>query len=77
MGESPVRERRVRRGGIQSRARHVEPCLKARGPPRNPKYYPVTDSIQYREGKVKRTPPRGVKENLKPRVHNLPEGYTL
>ena len=26
------------------------------GPPPKAKYYPVTDSVQYREGKVKRTP---------------------
>ena len=45
-----------KRGRIQSRTRHVKPCLKERGPPRKAKYYLVTDSEQYREGKVKRTP---------------------
>ena len=55
----------------------MEPCPNERGPPRNPKYYPVTDSIQYREGKVKRTPIRGVKENLKPCVYKLSKGYTM
>ena len=29
---------------------------KSGGPPPKAKYYPVTDSVQYREGKVKRTP---------------------
>ena len=29
---------------------------------------------KYREGKVKRTPVRGVKENLKPYAHNRSEG---
>ena len=36
---------------------------------------PATDSAEYREGKVKSTPVRGVKENLKPHVYNLWEGY--
>ena len=40
----------------QSRTGHVEPGLKREGPPSKPKYYPVTDSGEYREGKVKRTP---------------------
>ena len=32
------------RDSIQSRTRHVKPCLKARGPPRKAKYSLVTDS---------------------------------
>ena len=36
---------------------------------------PIVD--QYREGKVKRTPVRGVKENLKPCAYKLWEGYAL
>ena len=32
---------------------------------------------QYREGKVKRTPARGVKEYLKPYAYKQWEGYTL
>ena len=55
-GKSPVRERRDRPNRHQSRTGHVEPGLKQGGPPSKPKYYPVTDSEQYREGKVKRTP---------------------
>ena len=31
-------------GRIQSTARHEKPCGNARGPPRKPKYYLVTDS---------------------------------
>ena len=41
---------------IQSRTGHVKPGLKQGGPPPKAKYYLVTDSEQYREGKVKRTP---------------------
>jgi hypothetical protein len=32
---------------------------------------------QYREGKVKRTPVRGVKENLKPAAYKRSEAYVL
>ena len=55
-GDSPVREALNAPGGIQSTAGHVEPCGNVRGPPRKAKYYSVTDSAQYCEGKVKRTP---------------------
>ena len=41
---------------IQSTAGHVKPGGKLGGPPSKPKYYPVTDSVKYCEGKVKRTP---------------------
>jgi hypothetical protein len=41
---------------IQSTAGLEESGGKPGGPPSNPKYYPVTDSAQYCEGKVKRTP---------------------
>ena len=40
----------------QSTTRHVKPCGNMGGPPPKAKYYPVTDSEQYREGMVKRTP---------------------
>ena len=39
--------------------------MKMGGPPSKPKYSLVIDSEEYREGKVKRTPIRGVKESLK------------
>ena len=41
---------------IQSTAGHVKPGGKTGGPPSKPKYYPVTDSEEYCEGKVKSTP---------------------
>ena len=43
--------------------------MKSGGPPSKAKYDLVTDSEQYREGKVKRTPGGGVKEYLKPYVY--------
>ena len=55
-GESPVYERKVEISGIQSSARHEKSRMKERGPSRKAKYYLVTDSDKYREGKVKRTP---------------------
>ena len=55
-GESPVGEIMGHASSIRSTAGHVEPCGKEGGPPPKAKYYPVTDSVQYREGKVKRTP---------------------
>ena len=55
-GEIPVGEREVMQEWHQSRTGHVKPGLKQGGPPPKAKYYPVTDSEQYREGKVKRTP---------------------
>ena len=44
----------------------MKPCLNVGGPPSKPKYSSVTDSEEYREGKVKSTPMRGVKQILKP-----------
>ena len=41
---------------IQSTAGHVKPGGNVGGPPSKPKYSLVTDSVQYCEGKVKRTP---------------------
>ena len=55
-GESPVGEKRFMLARIQSTAGHVKPGGKTGGPPSKPKYYPVTDREEYREGKVKRTP---------------------
>ena len=45
-----------RRSGIQSTTGHVEPGGNTGGPPSKPKYYLMTDSEQYCEGMVKRTP---------------------
>ena len=41
---------------IQSSTGHVESGVNERGPSRKAKYDLVTDSAQYREGTVKRTP---------------------
>ena len=49
-----------------SRAGHVESCPNPRGPSRKAKDCRRPIANQYREGKVGRTPGRGVKQNLKP-----------
>ena len=53
----------------------MKPGLKPEGPPSKAKYYSMTDREEYREGKVKRTPDRGVKENLKPAAYKRSEAY--
>ena len=56
-GESPVCEMRVRRLlEYPSRPGHEESRLNLGGPSSKAKYELVTDSGEYREGKVKRTP---------------------
>ena len=56
-GESPVREIRVHRlARYPSRPGHEESRLNLGGPSSKAKYELVTDSEEYREGKVKRTP---------------------
>ena len=47
------------------------------GPSSKAKYLLATDSEEYREGKVKSTPSRGVKEYLKPCVYKLWKDYAL
>ena len=54
--ESHVVERKLLDSWIQSTAGHEESRGKSGGPPSKPKYSLVTDSEQYCEGKVKRTP---------------------
>jgi hypothetical protein len=53
---------------------HEESRGKLGGPPPKAKYSrrPIAD--EYREGMVKRTPARGVKENLKPEAPDRSEG---
>ena len=55
---------------------HVEglSCGNPGGPPSKAKYSwrPIVN--EYREGKVKSTPMRGVKQYLKPRAHKQSEG---
>ena len=48
-------------------------CLNLGGPSSKAKYDLVTDSAQYREGTVKRTPLRGVKQILKPYAYKQSE----
>ena len=56
--------------GHLSTAEHVEFRGKQGGPPSKAKYSwrPIVN--EYREGKVKSTPARGVKESLKPSAHS-------
>ena len=73
-GDSPVGE------AIDHRVRppeyHVEglSCGKLGGPPSKAKYSwrPIVN--EYREGKVKSTPVRGVKQYLKPRAYKQSKG---
>ena len=59
--ETLVRERDEREAGTRSTAGHEEPCGKQGGPPSKAKHYWTTDSGEYREGKVKKNPGRGMK----------------
>ena len=72
-GESPVGERVVAQDGCVSTAGHVESRGKLGGPPSKAKYLRQPIANEYREGPVKRTPARGVKENLKPCASRLSE----
>ena len=64
-GESPVTENPTSSMSILSSTGRVKPGVKLCRPRHKAKYTMSTDSEQYREGKVKRTPVRGVKKNLK------------
>ena len=44
------------------------------GPPSKARVLPATHRAEYREGTVKRTPARGVKERLKPGARGRSEG---
>ena len=59
--------------GILSSAGHEKPCVNPPGPSGKAKYSRETDSAQYREGTVKSTPLRGVKEPLKPCAYKRSE----
>ena len=65
-GESPVGDGGAALGRYGSTAGHAESRRKLGGPPPKAKYprRPIAD--EYREGLVKSTPARGVKEDLKP-----------
>ena len=60
-----------------SRAGHEEPRLNPGRPRSKAKYRHPPIVEKYREGKAKRTPARGVKENLKPRAHKMSRGWNL
>ena len=65
-GESPVGEMMETSRRYLSTAGHEEPCRNP-GRPRSKAKDEIRPIVQkYREGKAKRTPARGVKENLKP-----------
>ena len=58
---------------ILSRAGHVKSCLNQPGPSGKAKYVKRPIVNQYREGKVKRTSFRGVKQILKPYAYKRSE----
>src|SRR6185437_8633884 len=72
-GESPVGDGVVAREGYVSTAGHVESRGKLGGPPSKAKYLRRPIVNEYREGQVKSTPVRGVKEILKPCASRLSE----
>ena len=72
-GDSPLHVFICTDSGILSRAGHEESCLNLRGPSRKAKYNRRPIVYQYCEGKVKSTPDRGVKQNLKPYAYKLSE----
>ncbi len=72
-GESPVGESWRSAGLDLSTAVHVEGRGKRGGPPPKAKYTARPIVHQYREGKVKSTPARGMKEILKPHAHTRSE----
>ena len=68
-GESPVQIFKDKYICIPSSIGHVESGVNLREPPRKAKYSVVIDSVKYREGMVKRTPVRGVKQTMKSFVY--------
>jgi hypothetical protein len=73
VGDSPVGERQTSPDQCLSTAVHVEGCGKQGGPPPKAKYTARPIVHQYREGKVKSTPARGMKEILKPCAYTQSE----
>ena len=62
---------------IASTAAAVEGRRKRGGPPPKAEYLRRPIAEEYREGTVKSTPARGVKENLKPRTYKQSEGVSF
>ena len=56
VGNSPVSEKDIDKAGSRVPPEHEEPGGKPGGPPPKPKYYLMTDSEKYSDGKLKRTP---------------------
>ena len=65
-GDSPVADGGATCGHHPSTPGHEKPWGNPGGPPSKAKYPWPPIANQYREGKVKSTPGRGVKQNLKP-----------
>ena len=63
----------MKHSGILSSAGHVEPCVNPAGPSAKAEYARRPIVNKYREGKVKSTPCRGVKESLKPYAYKRSE----
>jgi hypothetical protein len=55
-GNSPVISSYLGNNSNPSSMRHVKPCVNLRGPPRKAKYSWISDSEEYRKGKVKSSP---------------------
>ena len=72
-GESPVGDGETALPGYVSTAGHEKSRGKQGGPPSKAKYSRRPIVNEYREGQVKSTPARGVKENLKPCASRLSE----
>ena len=72
-GESPVGDGELALTGTASTAGHEKSRGKQGGPPSKAKYSRRPIVNEYREGQVKSTPARGVKENLKPCASRLSE----
>ena len=56
VGNSPVSEKDIDKAGSRVPPDTRNPGGKLGGPPSNPKYYLMTDSEKYSDGKLKRTP---------------------
>jgi hypothetical protein len=72
-GESPVGESARAPGDCLSTTAHVVCGRKPGGPPPKAKYATRPIAHQYREGKVKSTPARGMKQILKPHADTRSE----
>ena len=72
-GDNPVHGNFITLSVILSSAGHEKSCVNQRGPSRKAKYPMRPIAKQYREGKVKRTSDRGVKQTLNPFAYKRSE----